>query len=132
MGNFYKGAIMAKRYHNSKRSIEHDMERHNDERRHDAGRERFGSYPYDRQNTRPMDEYYAGSDSRRRQELEDAGMIHEDHRAIANLPQEVRIMAYPKTGPYMPEGLDDTLRGIDQQVNYDDSQRKKHFFPKKV
>lgn len=76
--------------------------------------------------------YYGDMHSRRRQELEDAGMIHEDHNAIANLPQEVMIKPYPNTGPYMPEGLDDTIRGIDHQMNYDDSQRRKNFYPKKV
>ena len=76
--------------------------------------------------------YYEGMDSRRRQEMEDAGMIHEDHRAIANLPQEVKISAYPKTGPYIPEMLDDTIRGIDKQMDGDDSQRRKGFNPKKV
>lgn len=77
-------------------------------------------------------EFYAGMEPRRRQELEDAGMIHEDHRAIANLPQEVMIKPYPRTGPYMPEGLEDTIKGVDMQMDYDDSQRERHFYPKKV
>ncbi len=76
--------------------------------------------------------YYEGMDSRRKQEMEDAGMIHEDHRAIANLPQDVKIMAYPKTGPYIPEMLDDTIRGIDKQMDMDDKKRKAGFNPKKV
>lgn len=77
-------------------------------------------------------EMYAGMEPRRRQELEDAGMIHEDHRAIANLPQEVMIKSYPMTGPYLPEVLEDTIRGVDGQMDYDDSQRRAHFYPKKV
>ncbi len=77
-------------------------------------------------------EGYAGMDSRRTQEMQDAGMIRENPSAIANLPQEVMIKAYPKTGPYLPEGLDDTLRGVDAQMDYDDSQRRAHFNPKKV
>ena len=75
---------------------------------------------------------YAGMESRRRMEREDGGMIHEDHRAIANLPQEVMMKPYPMTGPYLPEGLDDTIHGIDRQMDYDDSQTKKQFYPKKV
>jgi len=77
-------------------------------------------------------DYYSGMDSRRRMEMEDAGMIHEDHRAIANLPQEVMIKPYPRTGPYLPEGIDDTIRGVDKQMDHDDSQRAKNFLPKKV
>lgn len=77
-------------------------------------------------------DYYAGMDSRRRMEMEDAGMIHEDQRAIANLPQEVMIKPYPHTGPYMPEGIDDTIRGVDKQMDHDDSQRARGFLPKKV
>ncbi len=76
--------------------------------------------------------HYEGMDPRRRQEMEDAGMIHEDHRAIANMPQEVMIKPYPRTGPYLPEGIDDTIRGVDHQMDYDDSQRARNFYPKKV
>lgn len=77
-------------------------------------------------------EHYAGMDSRRHQELSDAGMIHEDHNAVANMPQEVMMKFYPKTGPSMPEDLDDTLRGVDSQMDHDDSQRRRGFAPKKV
>jgi hypothetical protein len=77
-------------------------------------------------------EFYAGMDARRRQELEDAGMIHEDNRAIANLPQGVIMRPYPMTGPSMPEELDDTYMGVDKQMDHDDSQRRKNFLPKKV
>lgn len=77
-------------------------------------------------------EHYAGMEPRRRQELEDAGYIHEDHNAIANLPQHVIMKPYPMTGTYLPEGLDDTIRGVDHQMDYDDDKRKEHFYPKKV
>ncbi len=76
--------------------------------------------------------HYEGMDSRRRQEMADGGMIFEDHSAIANMPQEVKITAYPKTGPYIPEMLDDTIRGVDKQMDKDDSKRKANFLPKKV
>jgi hypothetical protein len=77
-------------------------------------------------------EHYAGSDSRRHQEMQDSGMIHEDHSKIANLPQEVMIKSYSYAGAEMPDGLDDTIRGIDMQMSYDNSKRKEHFKPKKV
>lgn len=117
----------------------------NDEYRNDRMPEKFGAYPYDRQG---MDEHrirerssgkmmmynggYEGYEDRRRQEMRDAGMIHEDHRQIANLPQEVKMEMYPMTGPRTPEDIDDTLRGVDRQINYDNSQKMRHFFPKKV
>jgi len=75
---------------------------------------------------------YMGMPYEMRSGLEKPEMIYEDRRAIANLPQEVMIKPYPKTGPYLPEGLDDTGRGVDQQMDYDDSQRRANFFPKKV
>lgn len=79
------------------------------------------------------DGYYAGEAGRRTQEMEDAGMIHEDRSQIANLPQEVMMKPYPMTGPYMPEGLDDTIKGVDHQMDVlDDRQRAKHNVPKKV
>lgn len=76
--------------------------------------------------------YYEGLQGRRRQEMEDAGMIHEDYRAIANLPQEVMIKPYQMAGPYLPEGLDDTIKGVDKQIGMDDNKRRMHNVPKKV
>jgi len=77
-------------------------------------------------------EFYAGMDSRRRQELEDAGMLHENPNAVANMPQEVMMKFYPKTGPFMPEELDDSYQGVDRQMDHDDAQRRRGFAPKKV
>lgn len=76
---------------------------------------------------------YAGEYARRTQEMEDAGMIHSDFRAIANMPQEVMMKPYPKGRDYMPEGLDDTIKGVDHQMDtLDDGKRDKNLFPKKV
>ena len=143
---------MAKRYHQSRKDRKHEsegMKRHekrihnpginhepdkfNDEERRDKD-PRDGGMGFDSRLAMAANrnEFYAGMEPRRRQELEDAGMIHEDHRAIANLPQEVMIKPYPMTGPYNPEGLDDTIRGVDMQMDYDDDQRAAHFYPKKV
>ena len=81
---------------------------------------------------RYYDGEYAGMESRRAQEREDGGMLSEDKSAIANMPQSVIIKMYPKSGAYMPENLDDTLRGVDGQMDADDSKRRAHFAPKKV
>ncbi len=140
--------IMAKRYHQSRRDRSHERmgeehymrekaearskhmpDRFNDEWHHDRGDERA---TYRKSRTLSDNEFYAGMEPRRRQELEDAGMIHEDHSQIANLPQNVMMTPYPHTGPYLPEGLDDTIRGIDHQMDYDDGKRREHFYPKKV
>lgn len=77
-------------------------------------------------------EFYAGMEPRRRQEMQDAGYIREDNDAVANLPQGVIMRPYAKTGPYMPEGLDDSIDGVDNQMYQDDNGRRKHFLPKKV
>lgn len=76
--------------------------------------------------------HYEGPSSRRHQEMEDAGMIRENHAAIANLPQEVMIKPWPSAGSYMPEELDDTIRGVNKQEALDDRLRDKHNVPKKV
>lgn len=73
-----------------------------------------------------------GSDPRYTEHAQDGGMIREDMRAIANLPQEVMIKPYEMTGPYMPEDLDDTIRGVDHQMDMDDSKRRATFKPRKV
>ncbi len=76
-------------------------------------------------------EHYAGADARRSQEMRDGGMISEDHSAIANLPQDVKIEMYPKAYDYLPEMLDDSIRGIDEQMRADNEGRRKNFKPKK-
>lgn len=117
----------------SKMHHSHNADKFNDEHHHDqdfkSGDVGFDPRMAMRAN---MNEFYAGMGPRRRQELEDAGMIHEDYNSIANLPQEVMMKPYPMTGPYLPEGLDDTIRGVDYQMDYDDEQRSSHFYPKKV
>lgn len=76
---------------------------------------------------------YEGMEARRTQEMQDGGMIRENPNAIANLPQEVMIKPYPYAGADMPDGLDDTIRGVDHQMNtLDDAKRRAHFHPKKV
>jgi hypothetical protein len=72
-----------------------------------------------------------GMDPRRRQEMEDAGMIHEDHRAVANLPQGVIQREWPSSRSYHDFGLDDTIRGINKQENEDNARMEKHLQPGK-
>jgi hypothetical protein len=75
---------------------------------------------------------YEGMQSRRTQEMQDAGMIREDHSAIANMPQNVIMRPYPTDRDYTPEGLDDTISGIDRQKGMDHGEMMKHLKPKKV
>jgi len=76
---------------------------------------------------------YAGMGSRRMQEAEDGSMIREDHSAMANLPQNVMIKPWADHEAYLPEGLDDTIHGIDKQINtLDNGKRDAHLEPKKV
>lgn len=119
---------MAKRYGNSSKA-NHKSDRFNDEIRSqkDQGME---SAMYRR--AQVNEGFYAGPEPRRKLEMHDAGMLYEDHNAIANLPQNVQIKSYPKTGPYLPEMLNDDMSGVDAQMDYDDSQRRAHFYPKKV
>lgn len=56
-------------------------------------------------------EFYAGVDPRRKQEVADAGMIREDHNAMANLPTQARHYEYTKAGYYTTPYIDSLLRG---------------------
>jgi len=74
---------------------------------------------------------YAGMEGgRRTEEMQDGGMIREDRSAIANLPQEVMIKPYAKSGGYMQEDLEDTIKGVDEQKNADRSGVNKDFHPR--
>ncbi len=118
---------MAKRYSSSEN---HKRDHFNDEIKSEKDRLPRGMYQAASGNL--LGDYSSGLAARDRMERQHAGMIEEDHRAIANLPQEVMIKAYPMTGPYLPEVLNDTIAGVDGQIDYDDSQRRSHFYPKKV
>lgn len=117
---------MARYYSKERGQLSHKRDHFNDEHENYREPENFAFHPDQ------GSERYDGYNARRTQEMQDAGMIHEDMRAIANLPQEVMIKPYPAVGPYMPEGLDDSIRGVDGQMHYDDNKRREHFFPKKV
>lgn len=56
-------------------------------------------------------EFFAGIDPRRRQEVADAGMVQEDHRAIANLSPIPIHREFPKAGYYSTQYLDDIMHG---------------------
>jgi hypothetical protein len=125
-------AIMPKKRHygSSYEAPREHREHHNDERKNNQQPDMHDENMAFRRMS--SIEQYAGMEPSRRRQMEDGGMIHEDHRAIANLPQEVMIKAYPMTGPYMPEELEDNIRSVDGQMDLDDSQRRRGFFPKKV
>ncbi len=76
-------------------------------------------------------EPYAGIDPRRRQEMEDSGMISEDRSAVANLPQDVKYHSWPEPRLYAKYNLDDTIRGINHQMDDDGDEMKKDKFPEK-
>ena len=78
-----------------------------------------------------MHGHYEGHAGRRHQEMQDAGMIREDHSAIANLPQGVMIKDWPKGGSFMPENINDTISGVDRQMDTDGNKRKSHERPHK-
>lgn len=99
---------MAKRYHDG-----HPVKHHSAHKAIDGG-------------------HYAGIDERRKLEHLDGMMISEDHSAMANMPQEWTIKPWPDHNAYLPEDIDDTIRGVNAQIDLDDRQRAKTFNPKKV
>ena len=118
---------MAKKRFSESKSVNHKQDKFSDRYRNDQDPSQAGFF-----HGISSAENYMGMPVGMRGGLERDPMIHEDHRAIANMPQEVMIKAYPMVGPYMPEDLDDSSRAVDAQMNYDDAQREANFYPKKV
>ena len=60
-------------------------------------------------------------------------MLSSDNSAMANMPQNVIMKHYPKVDLTMNESLDDTIYGVDQQMNGDarGGKRKKGTNPSK-
>ncbi len=123
---------MPKRYHDSKGSsrINHEMDHFNDEHKHD--KDHVPAKMYSHSPSDLLGDYASGWAARRRMEAQNGGMIMENPRAVANLPQEVMIKPYEKVDKYLPEDLEDSIAGVDAQMDYDNSQRKAHYYPKKV
>jgi len=74
---------------------------------------------------------YEGLNQARDMERSDFDMINEDKKAIANLPQEVMYKMWPKANHYHDYGLDDTIRGIDEQMDKDNRKMESHLQPEK-
>jgi hypothetical protein len=98
--------MAAKRYHHSK-----------SHKKHEDKRVLMGKHS----------EMYVGYDPARKQEMEDGSMIREDHNAVANLPQHVIYHAWRNEPAYMHYHLDDTIRGIDKQIDTDEMDARRHF-----
>jgi hypothetical protein len=64
--------------------------------------------------------------SERRMERRDGDMLTEDHRAIANMPQNVIYREYGRGRPYLQTSLDDTMSGIDHQQYEDVNTANRH------
>jgi hypothetical protein len=77
------------------------------------------------------DEFYAGYQGRTVQEHEDYTMLHEDRRAIANMPQQVIMKEYPRYAFTMDENINDDIRGIDVQQRDDGKRQKRGPYPEK-
>jgi len=134
--------MAAKRHHSShKRHISaHDravdrenlMGGHGYGRSHSSHHSDIGKYGYGEGGER-HNQGHNDMEGRRTEEMEHAGMIREDHRAIANLPQEVMIKPYPMERDYMPEEMDDTIGGVDHQMFVgDNAKRSGGMKPRKV
>ena len=69
---------------------------------------------------------YEGPDSRRKQEAKDFNMFHLNSDEVANMPQQVMYKPWPKAGHYSDYGLDDTIGGIDKQMDEDGETMRRH------
>lgn len=74
---------------------------------------------------------YSGIDARREQEHADSNLMPRGGE-FANMPSEVIHRTFPNPHNYMPENLDDTIRGIDRQISEDNHEKHKGMRPEKV
>lgn len=68
---------------------------------------------------------YEGFHGRKSLESADFSMFGESKSSFANMPQELVLKAFPKGGSYSDYGIDDTVRGINKQMNDDGSAMKR-------
>ena len=58
-------------------------------------------------------------------------MVKNNDREVADMPQDVHYKPWPKGGEYFDPYLDDTITGIDKQMDEDGMKMKKHLNPLK-
>jgi len=64
--------------------------------------------------------------SERKEERKDSGMLSEDHLAPANMPQDVKYHAWPKAGSYADYDINDSISGVNRQMDEDGAGMKRH------
>ena len=94
--------------------------------------QRFHEVHHSKKETKITDGAYSDADATARMQYHDSMMISEDRSAVANLPQQVIMKNWADHEAYLPDILDDTIVGVDKQINYDNKKRSEHFVPKKV
>ena len=77
--------------------------------------------------------YKQGMDYVYNQEHQDGAMIHEDYNCMSLLPYNVIIKEYPKNDFALHDELNDTITGVDHQINTLDGKKIRGAnVPKKV
>ena len=94
--------------------------------------QRFHEIHHSRPETKIKDGAYSDADATARMQKHDSSMISEDRSAVANLPQQVIMKDWADHEAYLPDILDDTIVGVNKQINYDNRKRSENFVPKKV
>lgn len=61
----------------------------------------------------------------------DSATISENKGSVANMPQEVKYHPWPKANIGFDSDLNDSITGIDRQMNEDLAGAKRHKSPKK-
>lgn len=90
-------------------------------------------YSEDRESRERHEEPHVSSERRldRQERNEENSGIRESKSEVANLPQRESYKPWPKGGDYVDYFLDDTIRGIDKQLDEDGAKMKKHLQPGK-
>lgn len=71
-------------------------------------------------------EFYAGLDPRRKQEMADGGMIREDQNAMANLSPIAAHYEFPQAGYYTSPYMDNSIRGTNGELDDNNSVMSRH------
>lgn len=120
-----KGETMAKRYNQSVKKMNKGNDKearkyHNVTKPHS----KYRNYEPDKKKkmSKHMDQYKKEDRTKTYtppKRHEKKGMIHEDYKQVANLPQYVKYVPYPDEAYYHHKWLNDTISGIDDQINRD-------------
>lgn len=114
---------MAKRYHQTKKDRMHESR---GERMHMMHERRAKEH----EAAGMRSKMHHSESERREMHMKEDGMLHNDPRETANMPQHPIFHGYERIQGFLPESIDDSRHEIERHIMETESKSRKQYAPK--